>query len=163
MKTASSKKFSVLPGLLLVVVFACIAGIVLFFARMYQRDMQTLTNFIDSYQAYDQAAAAASAAVFTAVEGSTSTAGAEEQRAEVALSNLKTVSSAQVSSLIKNEKDAMRMMREIADFSEQEMSTLKAYRQATGPDANREDLMKTFQNLTEERQAAFAHFRELGR
>jgi len=57
----------------------------------------------------------------------------------------------------------MCVMQSIADLSEKEMSTLKAYRQATGQDANRIRLAQTFHDLTKERQAAFAHFPELSR
>lgn len=163
MKPSSDKSRSLLLGLLLVLSLVCIAGVVFLFARMYQRDMQSLTDFIASYQAYDLAIAAASAPVFDANGKGPSEAGAEERQADMDLSDMKAKSSVRISSLIKNEKEAMRVMQEIADLSDKEMSTLKAYRQANAQDANRISLAQTFQDLTKERQAAFAHFEELGR
>ncbi len=163
MKTSSASKHGLLIGLLIALSLVCISGIVFFFARMYQHDMQALTDFMASYQAYDQTIAAASAPVFAANGNSTSAESEEELRAHAALSTLKTKSLVQISSLIKNEKEAMLTMQEIADLSDKEMSTLKAYRMATGQEANRDSLEQTFHNLTKERQAAYAHFRELGR
>jgi hypothetical protein len=163
MKPSSAKKHNLLLGLFIVGSIVCILGFVFFFARMVQRDMRSLTDFMASYQAYDLAMASASAPVFDSNGKSSSAAGIEERQADVALSDLRTKSSVRISSLIKNEKEAMRVMQEIADLSEKEMSTLKAYRQAAGQDANRINLAKTFHGLTKERQAAFAHFQELGR
>jgi hypothetical protein len=163
MKTSSVKKRSWLFILLLALPLVCIAGIVFFFARMYQRDMQALTDFMTSYQAYDQAVEAASATVFAASGQNPSEAGAGELQADAALSDLKTRSSARISSLIKNEGEAMRVMQEIADLCDQEMSAFKAYRQASGQDANRDDLAQAFHDLTKQRQSAFAQFQELGR
>jgi hypothetical protein len=163
MKPLFSKKHRLLLGLFIVLPLACVTGIVFFFARMYQHDMQSLTDFMASYQAYDSAVAAASAPVFDANGNSSSAAGTEERQADVALSDLKTKAAVPISSLIKNEKEAMRVMQEIADLSEKEMSTLKAYRQAAGQDSNQSSLAQTLLDLTKERQAAFAHFQELGR
>lgn len=162
MQTLPAKKYRLLLGSLITLSVVCIAGVVFFFARMYQRDMKTLTDFMASYQAYDQAVASASASVFNA-NGTSTSEGAEERRADAALSNLKTVSSLRISSLIKNEKEAMRAMQEIADLSDQEMSIIKAYRQAARQDANRDNLALAFRGLVKERQATFAYFQELGR
>jgi hypothetical protein len=162
-KTSSTKVRSMLLGILLALLLACIAGIILFFVHMYQRDMQALTDFMSSYQFYDQAVKAVSETVFATNGISTPAAGEEERQADTALSNLKTKSSVQISSLIKNENEAMRTMREIADLSDNEMSTLKAYQQTAGQDADRDALAQAFHDLTKERQAAFAHFQELGR
>lgn len=150
MKPVPANKRSLLIGLVIVLPIICIAGIVFFFARMYQRDMQSLADFMASYQAYDVAVKAASS-------------GTDGRLADMALSDLKAKSSLRISSLIKNEKEAMRVMREIADLSEKEISALEAYRQATGLDAARSRLAQTFQGLTKERQDAFAHFQDLGR
>jgi FlaA1/EpsC-like NDP-sugar epimerase len=158
-----AKRYRFLLGLLIVLSLVCIAGIVFFFTRMYQRDMKSLTDFMASYRAYDRAVVAASALVFDANGKSASAADAEEHQADEALSGLRTKSSVRISSLIKNEQEAMRVMQEIADLSEKEMRTLRAYRQATGQDAQRTRLAQTFHDLTKERQAAFAHFQELGR
>lgn len=163
MKPPSAKKHNLLPGFFIILSIACITGIVFFFASMYQRDMRSLTDFMTSYQAYDFAIAAASAPVFEANGKSPSAAGPEERQADAALSDLKTKSSARISSLIKNEKEAMRVMQEIADLSDEELRTLKAYRQASGQDANRIRLAQSFHELTKERQAAFADFQGLGR
>ena len=152
-----------LLGLLLALLLACIAGIIFFFVHMYQRDMQSLTDFMSSYQLYDQAVKAASETIFATNGISTPAVGEEERQADTALSNLKTKSSVQISSLIKNENEAMRTMREIADLSDKEMSTLKAYQQTAGQDADRDELAQAYHDLTNERQAAFAHFQELGR
>jgi len=152
-----------LLGLLLALLLACVAGIIVFFVHMYQRDMRALTDFMSSYQFYDQTVKAASETVFTTNGISTPAAGEEERQADTALSNLKTKTSVQISSLIKNENEAMRTMREIADLSDKEMSTLKAYQQTAGQDADRDALAQVFHDLTKERQAAFAHFQELGR
>jgi hypothetical protein len=163
MKTTSTKEHGLLLGLLLALSLACIASIIFFFVHMYQRDMQALTDFMASYQFYDQAVKAASETVFATTGKSTPAAGEEELQADAALSDLKTKASVQISSLIKNEKEVMHTMREIADLSDKEMSTLKAYRQAAGQDANRDAMAQAFHDLTNERQAAFAHFQELGR
>jgi len=163
MKTSSAKAQSLLLGLLLALSLACIAGTIFFFVRMYQRDMQALTGFMASYQVYDQAMTAASEPVFT-TEGKSQPAAAEaERQADAALSDLKNKSSVRISSLIKNEDEAMRLMREIAALSGQEMSTFKAYQETASQDANRDAIAQAFHNLTMERQAAFAHFQELGR
>jgi membrane-associated HD superfamily phosphohydrolase len=163
MKTSTAKAQSLLFGLLLVLSLACFAGIIFFFVRMYQRDMQALTDFMASYHVYDQALKAISEPV-SAINGvKTPAAGEEERRADAALSDLKTKSSAQISSLIKNEKEAMRVMREIADLSDKEMSALKAYQESSAQDTNEDALAQAFHDLTKERQAAFAHFQELGR
>ena len=163
MKTTSAKEHSLPLGFILALSLACIAGIIFFFVHMYQRDMQALTDFMASYQFYDQAVKAASETVFATNGKSTPAAGEGERQADAALSNLKTQSSVRISSLIKNEKEAMRAMREIADLSDKEMSTLKAYRQAAGQDANHDTMAQAFHDLTKERQAAFAHFQKLGR
>ncbi len=163
MKTSPAKKVSLLLGLLIGLSLVCIAGAIFFFARMYQRDMRSLADFMASYQAYDQAAAAASASVCTANGSSPSAAGADERQADAALSSLKTTSSVQISSLIKNDSEAMRTMQAIADLSSKEMSTLKAYQQAAGQDANQVALAQAFHDFMKERQAAFAHLQGLGR
>jgi len=163
MKTTFTKKQSLLPGILLVLSLACIAGIIFFFVHMYQRDMQALSDFMAAYQVYDQAVNAASETVFSTNGKSTPTAGEEERQADAALADLITKSTVRISSLIKHEKEAMGTMREIAELSDKEMSTLKAYRQDVGEDVNRDALSQAFRDLTKERQAAFTHFQELGR
>ena len=123
----------------------------------------SLTDFMSSYQFYDQAVKAASETVFATNGISTPAAGEVERQADTALSNLQTKSSVQISSLIKNENEAMRTMREIADLSDKEMSTLKAYQQTAVQDVDRDALAQAFYDLAKQRQAAFAHFQELGR
>jgi hypothetical protein len=162
MKPSHIKKYGLLLGLPLVLVLACLALVIFFFARMYQHDMKSLTDFVASYQAYDKAAAAASASILAENRESSSLTDAERRQLEAALSDLKTKSSAQISSLIKNEDEAMRAMQEIANLSDKEVSTLKAYLDAAGQDANRDGLEQAFHDLAEERQEVFTHFQKLG-
>jgi hypothetical protein len=163
MNTTSAKKKVLLLGFLLTLSLACTAGMIFFFVHLYQRDMQALTDFMASYQIYDQAMKAVSETVFATNGGSTPTSIEEERQADAALANLKTSSSIRISSLIKNEKDVMRVMQEIADLSDKEMSTLKAYQQAAGQAANPGILAQAFHDLAKVREAAFAHLQELGR
>ena len=160
---SSAKEKSLLLGLLLTLALACVVGIIFFFVHIYQRDMQALTDFMTSYQVYDQAVTAASESAFATNGKSTPATSEQENQAIVALSDLKTKSVVQISSLIKNEKEAMRMMREIADLSDKEMGTLNAYLQTSEQDPNRDALAQSFHELTKERQATFTNFQELGR
>jgi hypothetical protein len=160
---SSFKKKSLQLGFILALALACMVGIIFFLVHLYQRDMQALTDFMTSYQVYDQAVAAASESAYAANGKSTPVTNEQKYQASVALSDLKTKSSVTISSLIKNEKEAMRIMREIADVSDKEMATLNAYLQTADQDPNRDALVNTFHDLTKERQTAFANFQELGR
>lgn len=149
--------------LLIFLPLICIAGIVFSFARLYQRDMQALAGFMAAYQVYGQSVAVLSASVSSASGSDTPTLDAEELRADAALAELKTRPSIQISSLIKNEKEAMCTMQEIAELSAREMNSFKAFRQSAGQGANRDNLAQAFHDLTRERQSAFPYFQELGR
>lgn len=148
----------VLPFLIVGLLLACAAAIVFFFASLFQRDMRVLNGFVDSYESYDQAMTAA----FDA-NGQNLPAPGTEAQAQAALNDLQARASGSISSLVKNEKEAMRLMQQIAALAERELQALRAYRQAASPDASRTLLAQTLQDLIEERRAAFAHFRELGK
>jgi LAS superfamily LD-carboxypeptidase LdcB len=162
MTTPSTNKHRFLTGLLIALPLVLIVGFGFFIVSMYQRDMRALTDFVASYQAYDRAIATASTPIFSGDEKNPSTASAEEQQAEAALAILKDKSTARISSLTKNESEAMRTMQAIAQFAGKEMSTLEAYRQALAHNANGDALAQSFQQLTKERQSAFAYFQGLG-
>ena len=103
-----------------VALILCIGG---FSYWMYQRDMHSLENFVAAYEEFDRTPS------------------------ETTLLPLKATASARISSLIKNDRDAMDTMKKIADLATQELA-------ATG---------NTKESLTLERKSNYEHFRNLGK
>ena len=142
-----------------VVVAVLIVGVVFFvFFRLYQRDVQALTDFVAAYQKYDQAVSDFSKQVLAGAPAL----GDLEGEADHALVELTAAASAKISSMIKNEKALMRSILEIAVLSGKEAAALKTYQSATASkNGDLNTLAKAFGDLTNQRRAAYIHFREL--
>ena len=139
---------------LLIIVLVLLAGIFSFFIRMYQNDMSVLTGFVASYERFDKAISAFSISSTDELENGT----------RDAFRELNTKATFRISSLIKNEKEAMAQAREVADFSGRELNSLIAYKvaiQNKNPAPVR--LLKEYEDLTTKRKAAYARFQELGK
>jgi tRNA A37 N6-isopentenylltransferase MiaA len=141
------KKYKALLLIVLVV-----AGIFLFFYRMYHNDVKALTDFSASYEKFDKAIS----------DFSVSKTDDLENRASDALAELTTKAQFRISSLIKNDPQLMDQALEVADLSGKELETLRAYKraiQSKSPDVDR--LAQEYSDLTSKRKAAYVHFREL--
>lgn len=103
---------------LLILALIVLVSIFAFFHRIYRHDMNSLENFVVAYKKFDTAPTPESLKV------------------------LQTAAQMRISSLIKNEKQAMTTARAIADLAKQELSN---------------------PSLKTQRQAAFAGFQELGK
>ncbi len=138
-----------------------VAGFFFFTYSYYHKDEQKLLDFMASYQAYDQAAARYTAAVVSS-NPPNAAAGDSSQAAGQALADLRLKASARISSMIKHDGELMSAERQIAALSGQEMEALKACQQAAaGQGGNLSQLVKTAQDLADQRRAAYAHFRDL--
>jgi hypothetical protein len=150
-----SKKINVI---LIVVVFIGLlgaAGVYLFFANLYQKDMRALTGFVNSYETYEKAVSSLKNAPSTSITLQTG--------ADQALADLQAKAAARISSLIKNEKEVMRTTQNIAELSAKELAALRAYQKAAEAQSSVPDqLANALNTLSTQRQAAYAHFRELG-
>ena len=137
---------------LLVVVLVVLAGVFSFFYRMYRNDIKALTDFVVSYEKFDKAIS----------DFSIGNTGESESKAGDALAELNTKANFRISSLIRNEKEAMGMARVVANFSGRELDSLEAYKgaiQSNNADVDR--LAKEYNDLTSRRKAAYARFRAL--
>ena len=138
----------------LIVIMAALAGIFLFFYRFYHNDMMALKGFTAGYEAFDRALSELSA-------GGTEDA---DRRAGEALAGLRARASLKLSSMIRNEREAMAQAAAIAELSERKLASLRAYQRAVrdqGADAD--GLSKEVGDLGRQRRAACARFRALGR
>jgi hypothetical protein len=147
---------------LVLAVFSAV-GIYLILFRMVRNDIQALEDFYAYYGIYDRAISDFSTAVRTPnYQGSPVITG-DESAASEALSEMNTKASARISSLIKNDEDLMRIMRETAKLAGEEYDALKAYQSAAANhNADLEKLGQAFDDLTKQRQTAYANFQELG-
>jgi hypothetical protein len=156
------KKFSAFLGIGLIVLLGI--GAFSFFYRLYQNDVNTLTEFVAAYQNYDRAVSEFSTTVLAANPDSAPMAGGFDMYADQALAVLFMKGSVRISSAIKNEKEVMRTMLLVVIVSEKELAALRAYQSAkVDQSADLIGLAKTYHDLTNQRQAAFAYFRELGK
>ncbi len=143
---------------LLVIPLILLAGIFFFFYRMGNNDAQALAGFSTAYQKYDQAISDFSKSIFAG----TTTSNDLEQKANEAQVELKTKASARISSLTKNDGELMPVMLQIADLSGKELAAATEYKNAVGDQsADMSQLASEFADLTNQRQAAYAHFLEL--
>jgi hypothetical protein len=144
--------------ILIVVVFIGLlgaAGVAFFFANLYQKDMRALTGFVDSYETYEKAVSSLKNAPSKSITLQTG--------ADQALADLQAKAAARISSLIKNEKEVMRTTQNIAELSAKELAALRAYQKAAEAQSSVPDqLANALNTLSTQRQAAYAHFRELG-
>ncbi len=144
-------------SLLFIPLILC-AGIFFFFYRMGSNDTKALADFSAAYKNYDQAISAFSKSIFAAAPVSDDVV----QKADEAQAALKTKASARISSLTKNDGELMQVMLQIADLSGKELNAAAEYKNAVGDqsgDISR--LANELSDLTNQRQAAYAHFLEL--
>jgi len=136
----------ILPIVILLSVFS-------FFYYFHQKDVKTFADFFASYEKFDKAISNFSIGNTTDLESKT----------EIALKELDTkATSFRISSLVENDAELMRKAPEIVDLSKKELGTLKSYKKAvldknTDPD----NLAREFGYLTNKRQIAYTHFRQL--
>ena len=140
--------------ILFALVLVVIGGVFFFFYHMYHKDMKKLTDFVSSYEKFDQAISDFSISKTDDLEGKTSK----------ALLELKTNATFRISSLIRNEGEAMKLALEIADLSEKEFDSLKAYKEAIqNKNDNLDRFSKQYDDLANNRKSAYARFQELAR
>ncbi len=147
---------------LLVISLLGVAGIFFFFYYFGHHDTKALKEFSRAYINYDVAISDLSTAVFASnLEGTTIT-GDLEHKADQALEVLNLKASVRISSLTRNDPELMSLTQEIADLSGKELAALKANQSSiTDMDADLDMLAKQLNDLTIQRQAAFARFQEL--
>jgi len=107
-------------------------GVAFLAYRMYRHDMVTLETFAASYERFNTAIAKGN-------EGET----------KGALARLHSIANERISSLTKNDRTAMRTMREIADIAQEECDA-----HAAG---------KNSSPLTQKRKDAYVRFETLGK
>jgi hypothetical protein len=140
------------------------AGIAFLLFSFYQRDMQSLTEFTTAYTAFDRSIADYSQAVFTSPSNITQSTDDLQRKAESDLQVLTTKSSVRISSAVKNEQEVMRTTAAIAELSKNELDALKTYQQeASEKGGNADSLINPYNNLKNQRLAAYAHFSGLGK
>ena len=143
------KKYKWLP----VVVLTVLAAVLLFFYRFYRNDIKALEDFLASYEAFDRAISDFFISQTDDLEGQTGD----------ALIELDKKAALRLSSLIKNDAKLMGQALEVANFAGREFDSLMAYKGAIqSQKADLEGLAKEHGDLTSERKAAYARFRELG-
>ena len=153
------KKYKALIVLALIVV----VGTFFFFYRFYHNDVKALTDFSVAYEKFDKAVSDFSTSVFASNPEGALAVDDLERKADEALVDLNIKASARISSLIKNDAELMRATHEIADLSGKELDALKAYKRAIADkNSGMDKLAQAFGDLSNKRQVAYAHFRELG-
>ena len=105
--------------ILILIVLGALAGAG-FLYRLYRHDMKSLTEFAAAYERFDR------------------------EKSADSLAELKVKSAVRLSSMIKNEKEAMDLMREAADMAQKEFDS------------------KFSSELTAQRKSAYARFEALG-
>jgi hypothetical protein len=143
-------------------VLVMFAGIFAFY-HLYHTDIKELADFSASYEKFDRAISDFSGRISGSSPEDRPTVDSYERKADEALVELKVKASARLSSLIKNDAELMSITLEISDLAGKELEALKAYRRAVSDkDINADRQAKEFADLTNERQAAYPRFRELG-
>jgi hypothetical protein len=143
---------------LLLGILVVVAGAFFLFYNMYQKDVKALTDFPVAYEYYDKAISNYSAAVINGAPAAQDLA----QKADQGLVDLHTKVSTRLSSLIKNDAALMSTMLEIADLAGKEVDTLRAYQAAAASkNTDLDRFVQELHDLTNRRQTAYAHFREL--
>jgi hypothetical protein len=142
------KKYKVLLVLVLVIIMSAF----FFFYRMYNHDIEALTDFVASYEKFDKAISDFSIGKTDDLES----------KAGDALIELNAKAAFRLSSLIKNDGVIPPLALEIADFSGKELDTLNAYTRAIqSKNADLGGLAKEYGDLTSKRKTAYARFRGL--
>jgi len=136
----------ILPIVILLSVFS-------FFYYFHQKDVKTFADFFASYEKFDKAISNFSIGNTTDLESKT----------EIALKELDTkATSFRISSLVENDAELMRKAPEIVDLSKKELGTLKSYKKAVlDKNTDTDNLAREFGYLTNKRQIAYTHFRQL--
>lgn len=130
------------------------AAVFSFFANLYQKDMQALNGFEASYETYAKA--------FSDLKDHP-TAAESAQSADQALANMQGKAVFRLSSLIKNEREAMSTAQEIGNLAADELAAFKAYQTAASAQSpDQVKLANELSDLSNRRQAAYAHFEGLG-
>lgn len=141
------------------VALVAIVGVISFFDWMYQRDMNELKHFVTSYQRFDYAIQDFSAAKYSGELASLLVSKAQEAHVQ-----LSEASMMRLSSLIKHEKEAMALAREIADIAGRETESLIAYGRALeNADAGANEFLEESEALRQQRVDAYARFISLGK
>jgi len=124
-----------------------------FFYYFHQKDVKTFADFFASYEKFDKAISNFSIGNTTDLESKT----------EIALKELDTkATSFRISSLVENDAELMRKAPEIVDLSKKELGTLKSYKKAVlDKNTDTDNLAREFGYLTNKRQIAYTHFRQL--
>ena len=158
-------RMAVIQKYLVWLVIACVvtAAIAFFFFFQFgHNDAKVLADFPIAYAIFDRAIADYSkSALGSSPEGGSANIDLE-LKADEALADLNTKASARISSLTRNDGDLMQTMLEIADLSGKELVALKEYKTAVADGSS--DLNKAaavYADLTQKRQTAYLHFREL--
>jgi hypothetical protein len=139
----------------LVIALVVVAVPLFLFIRFYHNDTQALADYSASYGRFDQAISD-----FSTSENQDADLKSE---ADDALVELKSrAATFRLSSLVENDGRLMNEAREVADLSGKELDSLKVYESAVqSNNAQVEELAKEYVDLTGQRKAAFARFREL--
>lgn len=148
---------------LLVIVLLLVPGVILYlFLRMGANDAKALADFQVAYRNYDQAISDYAKAVMATRQESTLTTDGLEQKINQAFGELNLQASIRISSLTKHDSDLMQLSLEIADLARNEAGCLKRYQSAAASkDANLEQLVKQFDDLTNQRHGDYARYLEL--
>jgi hypothetical protein len=147
---------------LLLIPLIGVVGIFFLFYRMGKNDAKKLADFSIAYEKFDQAISAFSKPVLASTSGASPSTDDLERKADQAQAELKTKSSARISSLTKNDAELMRIALEIGDLSGKEDDILKAYKRAAADKhADMDTLIKELGDLTSKRQTDYARFLEL--
>jgi hypothetical protein len=147
---------------LFVIPLLFIVGFFILFFRMGYNDSRALAGFSDAYEQYDRAIADYSNSVKSSSSTAVDRTGLRAQ-ADEKLAELNHAASARISSLTVHDGDIMRVNLEIAALSEKELVTLKTLESASAAkQADADQLSKELDELTQQRQAAFAQFVEYG-
>ena len=136
----------ILPIVVLAIVFS-------FFYYFHQKDVKTFADFFASYEKFDKAISDFSVGDTTDLES----------KAYSALIEFDAKASTfRISSLVENDAELMRKAPDIVDLSKTELDILKSYKKAVDDkNADSDILAREFGDLTNKRQTAYAHFRQL--
>ena len=108
-----------------------------FMYRMWRDDMRVLAEFMASYEQFDQAVS------------------------EQTLTELRSKSAMQISSLVKNDGSMMKAAREVSDLATNEVALMKASEDAHNDKEKAAALEAQLRALQQQRKAAYANFQRL--
>jgi hypothetical protein len=149
---------------LAVIALIVIASVFFLFYHFGHNDNEALSGFSIAYQNYDKAISYFSRFVFDSNPESSSAIDNLELRANESFAELKSKSTARISSLTRNDAEIMNIFLEIVNLSEKELDALKAHRRAVVEKLTDSDqLAKEVVDLTIKRQSAYARFLEISK